>query len=127
MSKQETPICPEETSHGEMRLKTAKRGANAGGKFWSCQKFPACTATRDFEGADIGKFFKRLKKPEATQKDIMQSLRNKPQNGHWLCTRCNETWSDSEAAPEKWWTVKESGPHWCPQCDSYSYSIPNHS
>ncbi len=31
-----------------MRLKTAKKGSNAGGQFWSCVKFPKCRGARDF-------------------------------------------------------------------------------
>ena len=30
-----------------MRLQTARRGRNAGGKFWSCKRFPKCRGTRN--------------------------------------------------------------------------------
>jgi ATP-dependent DNA helicase RecQ len=30
-----------------MQLRTARRGANAGGKFWGCPKYPTCKGTRD--------------------------------------------------------------------------------
>ena len=32
-----------------MVLRTAKKGKNAGGKFWGCSVFPKCRGTRDFE------------------------------------------------------------------------------
>ena len=33
-----------------MRLLTARRGANAGGQFWGCRKYPFCKGTRDASG-----------------------------------------------------------------------------
>lgn len=38
------PTCP--TCSREMRLRTAKRGANAGGTFWGCTGYPECKGTR---------------------------------------------------------------------------------
>ena len=38
------PTCP--TCSREMKLKTAKRGANAGGTFWGCTGYPECRGTR---------------------------------------------------------------------------------
>jgi restriction system protein len=38
------PDCPWRGS--EMTLRTAKRGANIGEKFWGCPKFPECRGTR---------------------------------------------------------------------------------
>jgi hypothetical protein len=41
-----TPTCP---SCGQpMRLRTSKRGANAGSQFWGCSTYPACQGTRKF-------------------------------------------------------------------------------
>jgi len=40
---QANPICPKCGS--AMILRTAKRGANAGGQFWGCPKYPACKGT----------------------------------------------------------------------------------
>ena len=37
--------CP--TCDAPMVLRTARRGRNAGGKFWGCTKFPGCRGTRD--------------------------------------------------------------------------------
>ncbi len=37
---QANPICPKCGS--AMVLRTAKKGANAGGQFWGCQRYPAC-------------------------------------------------------------------------------------
>lgn len=31
-----------------MQLRTARRGRNAGGQFWGCQRYPVCRGTRDF-------------------------------------------------------------------------------
>jgi len=31
-------------------LKTAHKGANAGGKFWACPGFPGCRYTQDYSG-----------------------------------------------------------------------------
>lgn len=39
-----SPACPVCTR--EMVLRTAKRGANAGGSFWGCAGYPACKGTR---------------------------------------------------------------------------------
>jgi restriction system protein len=38
------PACP--LCGSEMTLRTAKRGANIGEKFWGCPKFPECRGTR---------------------------------------------------------------------------------
>lgn len=38
------PACP--TCGGEMVLRTAKRGANAGSQFWGCSEYPRCKGTR---------------------------------------------------------------------------------
>ena len=38
------PACPVCT--GSMVLRTARRGANAGGAFWGCSNYPACKGTR---------------------------------------------------------------------------------
>lgn len=43
------PTCPRCGSG--MRLKRARRGRNAGGRFWSCTTFPRCRGTRDFNAA----------------------------------------------------------------------------
>ncbi len=39
-----TPACPRCGS--EMQLKTARRGANLGQKFWGCPRFPKCWGRR---------------------------------------------------------------------------------
>jgi hypothetical protein len=39
-NSQTTPHCPK--CGGEMILRTAKTGANQGGKFWGCSNFPRC-------------------------------------------------------------------------------------
>ncbi len=39
------PACPQCGS--DMVRRTAKRGANAGGSFWGCSKYPACRGVRD--------------------------------------------------------------------------------
>lgn len=39
------PTCPQCGS--SMVRRTAKRGANAGGSFWGCSKYPACRGVRD--------------------------------------------------------------------------------
>jgi restriction system protein len=41
----EVPACPQCGS--SMVRRTAKRGANAGGSFWGCSKYPACRGVRD--------------------------------------------------------------------------------
>lgn len=38
------PSCPKCSS--QMVLRTARRGANAGGEFWGCTRYPACKGTR---------------------------------------------------------------------------------
>jgi restriction system protein len=40
------PICPKCAL--PMVLRTAKRGANAGSKFWGCSSYPECSGTRQF-------------------------------------------------------------------------------
>src|SRR5205823_13144179 len=39
------PACPRCGS--EMVIKEARRGANAGGKFWGCPNYPDCRGTRE--------------------------------------------------------------------------------
>jgi restriction system protein len=39
-----TPTCP--ACNAEMVLRTARKGANAGGSFWGCARYPACKGTR---------------------------------------------------------------------------------
>lgn len=41
------PTCP--ICESTMVLRTARRGANAGGTFWGCAKYPACRGTRPAE------------------------------------------------------------------------------
>lgn len=38
------PSCPK--CNSQMVLRTARRGANAGGEFWGCTRYPACKGTR---------------------------------------------------------------------------------
>jgi restriction system protein len=40
-----TPVCPKCGS--QMKLREARRGANAGGKFWGCPNYPDCRGTRE--------------------------------------------------------------------------------
>ena len=40
----EAPSCPD--CDGEMVVRTARRGANAGRQFWGCKAFPRCKGTR---------------------------------------------------------------------------------
>lgn len=40
----ESPVCP--TCGAAMKLRTAKQGANAGGQFWGCSRYPACRGIR---------------------------------------------------------------------------------
>ncbi|HJS92148.1 MAG TPA: restriction endonuclease [Steroidobacteraceae bacterium] len=40
----EAPSCP--SCDGEMVMRTARRGANAGKQFWGCKAFPRCTGTK---------------------------------------------------------------------------------
>lgn len=42
-----SPLCPK--CGGEMVLRTAKRGANQGEKFWGCPNYPQCRGTRKCE------------------------------------------------------------------------------
>ncbi len=44
-------VCPK--CGGEMARRLAKRGANAGGEFWGCVRYPKCSGTRDI-GARAG-------------------------------------------------------------------------
>lgn len=41
----EPPSCP--LCGASMMLRTARKGQNAGGKFWGCTQFPDCRGTRD--------------------------------------------------------------------------------
>ena len=41
-----TPNCPSCSS--AVKLREARRGANAGQKFWGCPNFPECRGTRNF-------------------------------------------------------------------------------
>ncbi len=41
-------VCPKCGS--ELVLRSAKRGANAGGQFWGCASFPKCRYVKDFVG-----------------------------------------------------------------------------
>jgi len=41
---QDAPICPK--CGNAMVVRVTKQGKNAGGKFWGCQRFPACHGTR---------------------------------------------------------------------------------
>ena len=40
-----TPVCPK--CGASMKLREARRGANAGKKFWGCTNYPKCNGTRD--------------------------------------------------------------------------------
>jgi restriction system protein len=41
----DAPVCP--TCGSQMKLREARRGAKAGGKFWGCSRYPECRGTRD--------------------------------------------------------------------------------
>jgi ATP-dependent DNA helicase RecQ len=41
-----TPGCP--VCGKPMMLRTARKGKNAGGKFWGCSNYPSCKGTKDF-------------------------------------------------------------------------------
>ena len=43
----ETPSCP--VCQSPMKLRTAKKGGNAGAQFWGCSRFPNCRGTRNFQ------------------------------------------------------------------------------
>jgi Topoisomerase DNA binding C4 zinc finger len=46
--KNESPTAPACSACGEtMVLRTARRGPNAGGKFWGCSAYPACKGIRE--------------------------------------------------------------------------------
>jgi superfamily I DNA/RNA helicase len=47
-----SPKCPKCGS--EMKLRTARRGPNAGNKFWGCSTFPRCRGTVDY-GSEVKK------------------------------------------------------------------------
>jgi hypothetical protein len=42
--------CP--SCGGRMLRRTARRGANAGGAFWGCARYPDCKGTRDITSPD---------------------------------------------------------------------------
>lgn len=46
----DTPVCPKCGS--EMRLRTARRGKNAGSQFWGCSTYPRCKGTRNVEASE---------------------------------------------------------------------------
>lgn len=43
--KEAAVLCPQ--CQSPMKLKTAKKGANRGNKFWGCSQYPRCYGTRD--------------------------------------------------------------------------------
>ena len=45
VSSADVPCCP--LCRSPMKLRTAKRGPNAGSQFWGCSRFPACSGTRN--------------------------------------------------------------------------------
>ncbi len=47
MSIEEEPQCP--VCGKSMKLRTARRGANAGGQFWGCSSYPRCKGTLSIE------------------------------------------------------------------------------
>ncbi|OGV65644.1 MAG: hypothetical protein A2283_15805 [Lentisphaerae bacterium RIFOXYA12_FULL_48_11] len=48
ITSQATMMCP--TCGSEMVLRTARKGANAGQKFWGCSKFPQCRGIVQYSG-----------------------------------------------------------------------------
>ena len=49
---EEPPVCPKNPAHGPMELRTAKRGWNAGGKFWGCPEHPGCKGILNYGPTD---------------------------------------------------------------------------
>lgn len=43
------PLCPQ--CNKQMRLRTARQGANAGSQFWGCTGYPECKGTRKYQSA----------------------------------------------------------------------------
>jgi len=48
--KGETPTCP--LCNSPMVLKVAKKGKNAGHRFWSCSRYPECKGTRPYRESE---------------------------------------------------------------------------
>lgn len=46
--KEQAPACPK--CNKPMRLRTARKGANAGSQFWGCTGYPECKGTMNFTG-----------------------------------------------------------------------------
>lgn len=49
LSSTASPACP--VCASEMVERTAKKGVNAGSRFWGCSKYPACKGTRSATAA----------------------------------------------------------------------------
>jgi hypothetical protein len=43
--------------------------------------------------------------------------------GRWICVRCRSEFKRSKDAEAEWWTQK-AGPHVCPDCGSYAFTVP---
>jgi hypothetical protein len=43
--------------------------------------------------------------------------------GRWICVRCRCEFRRAQDAEAEWWTQK-AGPHVCPDCGSYAFTVP---
>ena len=76
MASDSSPDCPK--CSGGMTLRTARKGANAGGQFWGCLKYPKCNGTKDATSDDISTLPVTNGSPSSIAKLIIPTERPRP-------------------------------------------------
>lgn len=76
MAPDSSPDCPK--CGGGMTLRTARKGANAGGQFWGCLKYPKCNGTKDATSDDISMSPGTNGSPSSIAKPIIPTERPRP-------------------------------------------------
>lgn len=82
------PVCP--ACGSPMRLRTARKGANAGNQFYGCSKYPACRGTLPLSGTQPGPEPIPPTKPQLDLGNIPRRIAAKPDNArsHALLFEC---------------------------------------
>lgn len=72
-------ICP--ACGSQMKLRTAKRGRNAGGQFWGCSNYPSCKETVEFNSGEI--VDTAVHDVDDKREDFPREIVARPCHDHW--------------------------------------------
>jgi ssDNA-binding Zn-finger/Zn-ribbon topoisomerase 1 len=82
MPAPECPVC-----RAVMRLRVARKGRNAGKRFWGCSRYPKCDGTANYEPSKIketaAKVVQEIKKEDLSKKTFEEAATVRKRNNPW--------------------------------------------